>query len=107
MAGRDAYANASPLAPADVSLACSPAHALADISITPNNSPSVVVVKATVNCEGVAASATRLCVTHEEDSLGQHCCCICRLRATPLPEQQWRKACRPQAYVTVGDAHFS
>jgi hypothetical protein len=52
VAGRDAYANACPLAPDDVRLACSPAHALADVTITPNASPSVVVVKATVVCEG-------------------------------------------------------
>lgn len=53
VAGRDAYANACSLAPGDVTLACSPSHALTDVSITPNNSPSIVVVKATVACEGV------------------------------------------------------
>jgi hypothetical protein len=52
VAGRDAYANACPLAPDDVRLACSPAHALTDVAITPNASPSVVVVQATIACEG-------------------------------------------------------
>ena len=52
VAGRDAFANACPLAPEDVTLACSPAHALRDISIGRNSSPATVVVKATVSCEG-------------------------------------------------------
>ncbi len=52
VAGRDAFANTAPLAPEDVSLACSPAHTLTDISIAPNSSPSLVAVSATVACTG-------------------------------------------------------
>lgn len=69
VAGRDAYANACPLTPADVSLACSPSHALMDISIVPNNSPSVVVVKATVTCEG---AATEMLTLEVVKSVEQH-----------------------------------